>query len=180
MNKPPPVTVFPVEKTPISIIDTSRSSEQFETARTSRVEEATSYSSMDDLVRSIRSEAGLENTPRPDSPTSVMSPYELLQETQTHVSELRIEGLAEYHLNRAAPLARIREIEECSVSSTPSSPGKNTHAVVPSDSAEQPLQVRRRTLLGRASSLPQAVVETVQFLYVAIVGALFALFSKFW
>lgn len=94
--KSPPVTIFPVEKSPISVIDTSRSSDHFETARTSREEEANSYSSMEQLVRTIRSEAGLTDTPRPETPTTPISAYQLLHEM--HVSELRI---GKYSAHRA-------------------------------------------------------------------------------
>uniref|UniRef100_A0AC34QUR9 Uncharacterized protein n=1 Tax=Panagrolaimus sp. JU765 TaxID=591449 RepID=A0AC34QUR9_9BILA len=66
----------------------------FTTARTSRVEEAQKYTSMSELVRKIRSEAGFEDTPRipEESDGGVV------------ISQLRIEGLAEIERNQDVPL----------------------------------------------------------------------------
>lgn len=56
--------------------DTCRSGKSeayYVTARTARAEEANSYASMSDLVRQIRAEAGLTDTPRAASQGPVVS-----------------------------------------------------------------------------------------------------------
>jgi hypothetical protein len=69
-------------------LDTGRS-EIYTTARTSRIDDTNQYTSMTELVRNIREEAGFEDTPR--------------SKVGTTVSELRIEGLAEITSNNREP-----------------------------------------------------------------------------
>uniref|UniRef100_A0AC34GF34 Uncharacterized protein n=1 Tax=Panagrolaimus sp. ES5 TaxID=591445 RepID=A0AC34GF34_9BILA len=71
-----------------SSMDTGRS-EIYTTARTSRIDDTKQYTSMTELVRNIREEAGFQDTPR--------------KEEGTTVSELRIEGLPELTSNNREP-----------------------------------------------------------------------------
>uniref|UniRef100_A0A914XWI8 Uncharacterized protein n=1 Tax=Panagrolaimus superbus TaxID=310955 RepID=A0A914XWI8_9BILA len=74
-------------------IDTSRSSNEiYTTARTSRADDIQQYTSMTELVRNIREEAGFQDTPR-----------QISSDVGTTVSELRIEGLPELTSNNREP-----------------------------------------------------------------------------
>jgi hypothetical protein len=69
----------PVKEVGVDTCRTTRSEAYYVTARTSRTDEVSNYASMSELVRQIRTEAGLSNTPRPGA-----------QNTNHVVTEMRI------------------------------------------------------------------------------------------